>query len=67
MRFATYRMGLAVLVGLVLAATGLWAGGEEEAAGSRCRQAIRDRPGHRQGVHRAGVWRNTYLRIQKHC
>ena len=30
MRFATYRTGLAVLVGLVLAATGLWAGAEEE-------------------------------------
>ena len=30
MRFATCRTCLAVLVGLVLAATGLWAAGEEE-------------------------------------
>ena len=35
MRFATYRTCLAVLAGLVLAATGLWAAAEEEQPATR--------------------------------
>ena len=52
-----FKTGLAVLCGLILTATGLWAagssdGGDSEAAAEK---KLRDRPHHRQGGERARV------------
>ena len=60
MRYAILRKFLAVLFGLVLTATGLWASpaGEEEPAAAMEKGMV-DRPHHRQGGDRAGVRRDV--------
>ena len=51
----------AVALVLVLTATGLWAGGEEEEpAAATDRETVFD-PASGQDVDRAGVWRDTHL------
>ena len=56
----------AIALVLILSATGLWAAGaEEELDGSRRRQEVCDRPHHRQGGNRPGVWRDNNLRPKR--
>ena len=53
---------LAVLFGVVLAATGLWASpASEEERGRGDGQGDGDGPGHRRDGDRAGVWRDVHL------
>ena len=64
MQHAVFRKILAVLFGLVLAATGLWASpaGEEEPAAATEKEMVMD-PDHRQDGDRSRVRRDTHLSI----
>ena len=61
MRF--FQTGLAIVCGLILTATGLWAGGESDSDsdGSRYGEGNGVRPRQRPDVDRARVWRDTHV------
>ena len=58
MRYVIFRKFLAVLFGLVLTATGLWASGAEEEPAAAMEKEMGDRPHHRRDGDRAAVWRD---------